>query len=230
MIDEILNNLGTIIESNVWIAPFIALIAGVLTSFSPCAISSVPLVIGYVGGASGNDSKRAFRLSGTFAIGMAITFTALGSAAALLGKVLSGAGSWWYIVLGVLMVLMALQTFEIYNFIPSTHFVAKTSKKGYIGALLAGILSGIFSSPCATPALVVLLGLVARGGNVVWGVFLLLIYAIGHSFLVLVAGTSVGFVKKLTSSEKYGKASAILKYVMGVGMLLIAFYMFYLGF
>lgn len=230
MIDNLLKQLGTIIENSIWIAPFIAIIAGVLTSFSPCSISSVPLVISYVGGTSGNDSKKAFKLSLVFAVGMAITFTVLGSIAALLGKVMSGVGAWWYIILGVLMVLMALQTFEIINVIPGTHLVSKSSKKGYIGALLSGVLSGIFSSPCATPALVVLLGLVARGGNVVWGIFLLLLYALGHSFLVVVAGTSIGFVRKLTSSDKYGKVSEVLKYVMGIVILLFAFYMFYLGF
>lgn len=96
--------------------------------------------------------------------------------------------------------------------------------------MATGILGGIFSSPCATPVLVVLLGIVARSGNVPWGVLLLLFYSLGHSVLVLVAGTSVGFVNKVTSSGKYGLLSKILKYVMGTGVLLIAFYMFYLGF
>jgi cytochrome c-type biogenesis protein len=48
--------------------------------------------------------------------------------------------------------------------------------------------------------------------------------------LVLVAGTSVGFVQKVSSSEKYGKLSIILKTVMGIFIMLIALYMFYLGF
>ncbi|HHY23994.1 MAG TPA: cytochrome c biogenesis protein CcdA, partial [Clostridiaceae bacterium] len=89
---------------------------------------------------------------------------------------------------------------------------------------------GVFSSPCATPVLVVLLGIAARSGNIAWGVLLLLLYSIGHGVLIVAAGTSVGFVKKVTSSEKYGLFSKILKYIMGGIILLIAFYMFYLGF
>jgi len=127
-------------------------------------------------------------------------------------------------------VLMALQTWEVYNFIPSTFLASKSTKKGYIGALIAGILGGVFSSPCSTPVLIVLLALVAGQGNILWGILLLLLYSIGHSVLVLAAGTSMGFVKKLTASEKYGKASKVLKIVMGCLILLIAFYMFYLGF
>lgn len=230
MINQWLETLSALITESFWLAPLLALSAGILTSVTPCALSTVPLVIGYVGGTGNNDPRKAFKLSLTFAVGMAITFTSLGIIASLLGKLIGTSGKWWYIVIGVLMVLMALQTWEVYNFIPSTFLIGKTTKKGYIGAFVAGILGGVFSSPCATPVLVVLLGVVARGGNVVWGVLLLLLYSIGHSVLVLVTGTSVGLVKKITSSGKYGLFSIILKYVMGGIILLLAFYMFYLGF
>jgi len=230
MINQLLETLSTLIDESFWLAPLLALLAGVLTSVTPCALSSVPLVIGYVGGTGNKDTKKAFRLSLTFALGMAVTFTVLGTAASLLGKLMGTSSKWWYIALGILMVLMALQTWEVYNFIPSTYLTSKTTKKGYVGALVAGILGGMFSSPCATPVLVVLLGIVARSGNVAWGVLLLLLYSIGHSVLVLVAGTSVGFVKKVTSSGKYGLLSKVLKIAMGGIILLIAFYMFYLGF
>ena len=230
MIDAWLETLSYQISNSIWLAPLLALLAGVLTSFTPCALSTIPLVIGYVGGAGNTDTKKTFKLSLSFAIGMAVTFTALGTIASLAGKLIGTSSKWWYIALGVLMVLMALQTWEIYNFIPSTYLTGKSKRKGYIGALLAGILGGIFSSPCATPVLVVLLGVVAKSGNVAWGVLLLFLYSIGHSFLVLFAGTSVGFVKKLSVSNKYGKFSLILKYVMGSLILLLACYMFYLGF
>lgn len=229
MLDAWLQTLSALIENSAWLAPLMALLAGILTSFMPCALSTVPLVIGYVSGA-GKDTKRAFRLSVTFAAGSALTFTALGTVASLAGKLIGTSASWWYIVLGVLMVLMALQTFEIFEFIPSTYLISKSKKRGYAGAFVAGILGGIFSSPCATPVLVVLLGMVARGGNVAWGILLLLLYAVGHSALVLVAGTSVGFVKRLTASDRYGKFSVFLKYAMGSAILLLALYMFYLGF
>ena len=128
------------------------------------------------------------------------------------------------------MVLMALQTWEIFNFIPSTYLLSKNKRRGYIGALIGGILGGIFSSPCSTPVLIALLAIVAGNGNIVWGVLLLLIYSLGHSILVIIAGTSVGFVQKLSQSDKYGKASKIMKIFMGILILLIGLYMFYLGF
>lgn len=225
-----LETIAALISANIWLAPFLALVAGIITSFTPCSLSSVPLVIGYVGGAQKNDASKAFRLSLIFASGMAVTFTALGTAASLLGRLMQGTGSWWYILLGILMLLMALQTWGIYNFIPATYAISKSKRHGNIGAFIAGILGGFFSSPCATPVLVALLALVANKGNLFWGILLLLLYSLGHSFLVLIAGTYIGFVNKLSSSNKYGSISNMLKIIMGILIALIAFYMFYLGF
>ena len=89
---------------------------------------------------------------------------------------------------------------------------------------------GIFSSPCSTPVLIALLAIVAGEGNLIWGILLMLLYSIGHSALVMVAGTSIGFVQKINNSEKYKKAAVILKIVMGAAILLIGFYMFWLAF
>lgn len=229
MIDGLLGNISTMIQGSIWLAPLLALLAGVLTSFTPCSLSTVPLIIGYVGGI-GTDTKKAFRLSLTFALGSAVTFTALGTVASIMGNLIGSGGGWWYIILGILMVLMALQTWEIFNIIPSTYLLSKNKKRSYIGAFIAGILGGVFSSPCATPVLVALLAIVAGKGSVVWGILLLLLYSIGHGALALVAGTSTGFVQKLSSDERYGKLSRVLKIVMGSVILLIGFYMFYLGF
>jgi len=229
MIDVWLENLSIAISNNFWVAPVLALIAGILTSVTPCSLSTVPLIIGYVGGTAAN-TKKAFKLSLTFAAGSAITFTILGIIAAIVGGLIGNANKWWYIVLGILMILMALQVLEVYEFIPSTYLTSKSSKKGYIGAVLAGILAGIFASPCATPVLVVLLALVASKGSIIWGIILLLLYSIGNSFFVILTGTFVGKVRNIIQTEKYGKFSSILKYTLGIVIIIIGIYMFYLGF
>ncbi|GAB1475880.1 cytochrome c biogenesis protein CcdA [Bacillota bacterium] len=230
MINNWLELLSELIQGNFWLAPLLALLAGMLTSVTPCSLSTVPLVIGYVGGGGSDNTKRSFKLSLTFALGMALTFTALGAGAALLGRLMGGAGGWWYIALGVLMVMMGLQILEIFHFIPSSYLTSKNTRLGYTGAFITGILGGVFSSPCATPVLVVLLSIVAKSGNIPWGIMLLLLYSAGNTLLVLIAGTWSGFVNKIVKSGKYGMLSVILKYSMGGAVLLIAFYMFYLGF
>jgi cytochrome c-type biogenesis protein len=230
MMTSLLQNISQLMLNNFWIAPLLALLAGVLTSFTPCSLSSIPLVIGYVGGTGARDTKKAMRLSLTFALGSAVTFTVLGVIAATAGSLMGTSASWWYLVLGVLTVLMALQMWGIFEIIPSSYLLAKNTKKGHAGAFIAGILGGVFSSPCSTPVLIALLAIVAGKGSLAWGVLLLLLYSIGHGILAVIAGTSIGFVQKLSQSEKYGKASTILKIVMGGVILLIGFYLFYLGF
>lgn len=229
MIDKALNMLSILISENFWFAPVLALVAGIITSITPCSLSTIPLVIAYVGGNS-NDTKKSFKLSLAFAFGLAITFTILGVVASLIGSLMGNSGQWWYIILGILMMLMALQVLEVYEFIPSTYLTSKATKKGYIGAIVAGILTGIFSSPCATPVLVVLLALVASKGSILWGTILLLMYSVGYTALVILVGTSIGAVRKAIKTEKYGKFSNCLKYILGIVFIIIGLYMFYLGF
>jgi len=182
-----------------------------------------------VGGTGQREIKRAFWLSVTFAAGAAVTFTALGVIASIAGNLMGTSASGWYIILGIIMRLMALQTWEIYEIIPSSYLLSKNTKTGFVGAFIAGILGGVFSSPCSTPVLIALLAIVAGKGSILWGTLLLLFYSIGHGILAVIAGTSMGFVQKLSSSDKYGKTSAILKNTMGFLILIIGFYMFYLG-
>ena len=102
----------------------------------------------------------------------------------------------------------------VFNLIPSANLLSKSKKRGFVGAFLAGILGGIFSSPCSTPVLIALLAIVAGNGNLLWGILLMLLYSIGHSALVMVAGTSVGFVQRISGNTRYNKAETVLKVIM----------------
>ena len=229
-INGLLENLSVLIGNNFWLAPLLALLAGLLTSVTPCSLSTVPLVIAYVGGKGKREPAVAFRYSSVFSLGMAITFTSLVAFASFIGKLMSfGMGGVWYLVLGALMILMALQTCCIINIIPSTYAQSKNTRRDYPGALVMGILGGLFSYPCATPVLVALLALVAQSGKPLWGIFLLLLYSIGHSILVVLAGTFMGLAGKITKNERYGVISKILNILLGLGILLVGFYLIYSG-
>ena len=212
-----------------WIAPFLAFLAGILTSVSPCSLSVLPLIIGYVGG-SDVKGLRAFGISLTFAFGTAITLTVLGTLAALAGSALSGIGSWWYLAAGVLMVLMALQIWEVYIFIQPAAFLSKSKVKGYGGALLAGMLGGLFASSCATPVLMALLTVVISQDNLLWGVLLLFCYALGNGLLIVIMGTSLGAVQQMKQSKNYAAFTRISRIVMGFVVLLLGLWFFYMGF
>jgi len=220
---------ASLIQNNAGFAPLMAFLAGVATSFTPCSVSGIPLLIGYIGGTNTKDERRALKLSVIFAFGGALTYTALGFAISLTGSLVSFS-SYWYIALGVLMIMMFLQMMDIYVFIPSANFISRDIKKGYIGALIAGCLSGLFSSPCSTPVLVVILSIAAKSGDVFYGGFLLLAYSAGHSILLVISGTSVSFANRLLQNRAYTKVNQMVKYAISAVILLIAFYMFYLGF
>lgn len=230
MIDAWLNQIARMIQDNMWIAPLFAILAGVLTSFAPCSLSNIPLIIGYVGGVGEKNTKKAFWYSVTFALGTAVCFITLGLVATSAGRLMGNSSQIWYLVLGILMVLMALQTWEIFQLIPSANLLSKSKAKGMVGAFVAGILGGFFSSPCSTPVLIALLAIIAGKGNLFWGILLMFLYSIGHSVLVIIAGTSISFVKKISNNEQYNKLGNVLKIAMGAVILLIGFYMFWLAF
>lgn len=140
--------------------------AGVASSTSPCALATVPLVVGYVGGHAGDDRRRALLYSLAFVLGLALTFTALGAAAALLGQRIGALGGPWFIALGLLAAAMGLHRIGWLPLrLPNLpHWQPRVA--GPLGALMLGALFGVVSSPCVTPVLVALLGLVATQGEV----------------------------------------------------------------
>ena len=228
MLDNLLSSLSEAVGSSGWLSPIIALAAGLITSITPCALSQVPLVLGYVGREA--SPGKAFRLSLVYALGTAVTFTAFGVAAALLGTLIGNAGRWWYLFLGVLMVLMALQIWEVISLIPSTYLAAMNRRRGYIGALAAGILGGIFSSPCSTPVLVALLSIAATEGEALKGGFLMLLYSIGCTALAVALGSSPALIRKLSTKSPFRTAGRVLNAILGLAVLAIGLSMLYLAF
>lgn len=230
MIDIWLQTLSEILSQNLWIGLLISLAAGLLTSFTPCSLSSVPLIIGYVGGYTDNK-KRAFFYSLMFCIGMAIVFTALGVVAALVGRLFLGIQMYWYIILGVLMFVMALQTWGIIHIFPQKCGISSKSKmKGAIGAFVMGMVGAIFASPCSTPVLIAITAVVSTGQSIIMGILMLLLYSLGHSVLIIIAGTFVGFANELSHSTKFEKASKVIKIIMGILLLAFSAYLFYSAF
>jgi cytochrome c biogenesis protein CcdA len=227
--ESILANFGQLLTQNLWLAFVMALVAGLISSFSPCVLSAIPLVIGYVGGYAGDNPKTALKYSLLFCAGLAATFTALGVVSAVLGRLMMGAGGWWFILLGLIMTATGLQMLGILNFMPQVCGVPGRGK-GLLGAFLLGILGGALSSPCATPVLVAILTFVAVKGNLMLGVGLLAFYSIGHCALLLIAGTSVGFVQNVASSSGAARWGRILKLFFGIFIIILALYLFYLGF
>lgn len=208
--------------------PLLSLISGFLTGLTPCAISQLPLIIGYVSvGSSSNKSN--IKSSIFYALGISLTFTLLGILASGVGLVLNTYLNYWLIFLGILMIFMAFETSKITSFIPTSNMIGRIKSKGNLGAFLIGSVSGVFSSPCATPVLIFILGIISSKQNIFFGIVMMVLYSIGYSMVRILAGSLVGFVQSLKQSKKYEKFYNISKYSLPILMLLIGFYLFYEG-
>ena len=177
-------------------------LAGVLSSASPCVLATIPLVVGFVGGYADGDRMKAFRYSLAFVLGLALTFTAFGAAAGLLGTMFGTLGGSWYLIAGGIALVMGGQMMGLYEIRLPISRDFKPKQGGVIGSFLLGLFFGVVSSPCATPVLVVLLTLVAGKGQVLYGVALLFCYAIGHCLLMLCAGAFTGIKHTLLLCDR----------------------------
>lgn len=227
--ESLIHNFSIFLSNNVWFALITAFLAGIVSSFSPCVLSTIPLIVGYVGGYAKKDKKLAYWYSLIFCLGIIITFTLLGIASALLGRLFTGAGRWWYIILGIIMLVVGLQLIGVIEF-GNNSCKVPNRRKGIAGAFFLGILGGVLSSPCSTPILAAILAYVASKGNILLGVLMLMLYSIGHCILIFMAGTSIGLVEEISNSSKTIFIGKILKIILAIVIFVAGFYLLYLGF
>lgn len=213
--EALLSNIQQIIQNQHGLAFVAVFIGGLISAVSPCVLAAIPLIIGYVGGYSEGNKKKAALFSLIFVLGLSLTFTLLGAAASVMGQFLGFMGRWLYIGLAVIAILMGLQLMGIIS-IPLPFQKTRTVKtKGLIGALLLGMLTGTVSSPCATPVLAVILAYVSTQGDMAYGGSLLFVYALGHCALIFIAGLSIGFTESILSSKGINNFSLYSKRFSG---------------
>jgi cytochrome c-type biogenesis protein len=168
--ESLLNNIQSIIQSDHGLAFLAVFIGGLISAASPCVLAAIPLIIGYVGGYSDGEKKKAAIYSLVFILGLSITFTVLGAAASAMGRVLSFAGQWPYIGLAVIAVTMGLQLMGLITIPLPFQKTRQVRSRGLWGAFLLGLLTGTVSSPCATPVLAVILAYASTQGDMPWDI------------------------------------------------------------
>ncbi len=214
---SLFGDISVLLQHSPWLAVVAVFAGGVTTALNPCVLAMVPLLMGVVAGNKETTTfKRSLVFSLFFVLGLAITFTALGLISALMGRMFGNVGSFWRYLVSAVCFVMGLQLLGLLKLNLPVPGGLRIKKKGYLGAFLLGLLFGVVSTPCAVPILAVLLAFVAEKGNVLYGGFMLFVYAFGHSALVLVAGTSVGAAKSLLESKGLRTAHAVLQKVAGV--------------
>ena len=222
--EALFNNIQHIIQNQQGFAFIAVFIGGLISAASPCVLAAIPLIIGYVGGYSEGNKKKAALFSLVFVLGLSITFTLLGAAASVMGHFLGFMGRWLYLGLAVIAIVMGLQLMGLIS-IPLPFQKAKAVKaKGLLGAFLLGMLTGTVSSPCATPVLAVILAYVSTQGDMVYGGSLLFVYALGHCALIFISGLSVGLTESIISSSGAKNFSLYAKKFSGALLVLVGIY------
>ncbi|MGC4119288.1 MAG: cytochrome c biogenesis protein CcdA [Myxococcales bacterium] len=232
MLDQFVSSAGQYIHTSPWLGVAAVFVGGLLTASNPCVLAMIPLMMSFVAGRQGEPTGplRALGYSLVFVLGLSITFTVLGVVAALAGKLYGDVSSVWNWVVAAVCLVMGLHLAGLLPFSIPMPFELKPTRTGVVGALVLGLLFGVVSAPCAAPLLIVLLTYLAgSGASVPYGALLLLVYGLGHSVLILVAGTSMGAAKKLIESGKVTRATEWLRRGAGVAVVLVGVYFGYKG-
>ncbi len=195
-----------------------AFVGGVLASLSPCVYPMIPIVSGYVGARALEQRKRlrAFSLSLSYVLGMALVYALLGMIAALSGSFFGQISSspWAMFVVANILILFALNILEVIPMptLPQVKWTG-TGRGGLVGAFLVGAASGLVTSPCTSPVLFGLLTYVATTGSLFYGATLLFVFSLGMGVLLVVVGTFAGLLAAL---PRPGRWMVAIKKVLGL--------------
>ena len=172
--------------------------------FSPCHLASIPLVVAYVGGQQQILKPReAVYYAGTFAIGLFISIALVGIICALLGRMLGDIGSYWQILVGLILIWVALGLFGVEKCTFSGGLLHRFNLKGIFGAFVLGLAYGVLSGSCTFGFIAPILAIITIQQKVATGILLILLFAIGHCLPIVVAGSSTAAVRGLLENSTW---------------------------
>jgi cytochrome c-type biogenesis protein len=210
MIENFVSGLSNYLQESLFVSFVAVYIGGVVISFTPCIYPVIPITVAVIGVRGGGSKVRGFFLSLIYVTGMAVTYTVLGTIAALSGRLFGQIQSnpWTYFLIGNLCVLMGLSMIGVFSFsirIPS--FVPqgqlRDRTKGVVGSFLMGAASGLVMGPCTAPALAVVLSYAATRQSLVFASSLMFIFAFGMGTLLILVGTFAGLLAAIPKSGKW---------------------------
>lgn len=185
---------STALDGSLLLAVPVALVAGLVSFFSPCVVPLLPGYLSYTTGLSGadleaGDGRRGRLLAGVllFVLGFSFVFISFG---ALFGAV----GDWLFtyqreisIVLGSLVVLLGLAFMGVVPWFQRDWRVHRVPAVGLAAAPFLGVLFGLGWTPCIGPTLTAVLSLSNQEATAGRGALLTLFYCLGLGLPFIVA-------------------------------------------
>jgi thiol:disulfide interchange protein DsbD len=205
-------------------------LAGLGLSLTPCVLPMVPILSGILAGAGRNHSSgRAFGLSAAYVLGMALTYTAAGIAAAAAGRQVQAVFQQWWVITLFAAVFVALGVSMLGLFTLQMPVAIQTrianisnrqSAGSFGGVAVMGALSALIVTTCVAPALVGALLVISQTGQIARGGAALFAMSIGMGTPLLVVGASAGRLL-----PRAGPWMDLVKKLFGVMMLAVAAWM-----
>jgi len=180
---------------------------GMALNLTPCVYPLIPITVSYFGGqaAKGGDNQGKLAAHGLcYMMGLAVTNSVLGVAAALTGG-LMGAMLQSPIVLimvAAVLVFFATSLFGLWEMrLPSgLTQAASKSYTGYFGSLFMGITLGVVAAPCIGPFVLGLLTWVASMGSPWLGFLVFFTLSLGLGLPLFLLAMFSGQIEKLPRS------------------------------
>lgn len=174
-------------------------IAGLGLTFTPCVLPMIPILSSIVVGQN-PTRPRAFALSLSYVLGMALTYALVGVLMGLFGAGLNLQARLQsapvLITFAVLFTLFALAMFGAFNLNMTPRFAnrvdawqARAQRSGPAGLALAGALSVLVVSPCVTAPLAGALVFISSTGDASMGGSVLFALGMGMGVPLLLVGT-----------------------------------------
>ena len=213
-----------------WISLGVVWLAGLLTSLTPCMLSMLPIMVGYMGGYEAKGRLQAFNQATWFALGLATMLAGLGLLAGVVGRVYGQVGVGLPIIVSIFAILMGLNLLEALPLPLPNPGELDFLNRGIplvLKSYLLGLTFGLVASPCSTPVLATLLAWISTTGDPLLGAALLLAYTVGYVFPLVLAGSFTATIKRLLELRRWSgwitPTSGALLLGFGVFSLLIRF-------
>jgi thiol:disulfide interchange protein DsbD len=193
-------------------------LGGLALNLTPCVFPLIPITLGFFSMQSDGRRSRRFALSFMYVLGIVITYSILGVAAALSGQIL---GAWLQLPIVLIgfaigMLVLASSMFGAFEIQPPQWITKRSSgQAGLAGALTMGLLIGIVAAPCVGPVVISLITLVAQLGDPVKG---------GLMFATLAFGLGFPYLALLNALPRPGEWMVTVKKGMGFVLIGMAFY------
>ncbi len=213
-----------------WAAVLASLGWGVLSILlSPCHLSSIPLIVGFISSQGKLTVKRTFNISLVFSIGILITIALIGIITASLGRLMGDLGSFGNYFVALIFFIVGLYLLDIIKFDWNSAALKQTKIKGLFAALILGLLFGLALGPCTFAYMAPVLGVVFHTAQTdyIFSIILLAAFGIGHCSVIVGAGTLTGKVQKYLNWSEGSKTIKWIRRTCGVLVIIGGIYLVY---